>query len=88
MQDVELEPARRTFPDLVDFSDAADIQGWTGSSVAVTQCGVLGNLLGGYNVLASGNFVEKVWRSLPEHQGVTINFLFVFGDTCKFFFFE
>ena len=55
--------------------------GWTGTSLAVTTCGHLGTMLGGYGVLNGASaYVEKVITGLPAHSTLRIQLTYTRVD--------
>ena len=55
--------------------------GWSGSaSLAITNCDVLGTMLGGYQVLGSSDYVEKTFTGLPPHSTLRVQLIYTRVD--------
>ena len=58
---------------------------WTGSAVsgvdlsepaAITSCGQLGMMMGGYGIFGAGSYAEKTFHDLPAHAAVRVQLRF------------
>ena len=63
----------------------ADYSGWTsnvGRELRVTSCGIIGEMLGGYDILGAGAWVEKSYNLTDQsHSSVSISLTFVKIDS-------
>jgi hypothetical protein len=67
-----------------DRFDGGDIRGWSSSiaqNLGTTHCGALGELLGGFGLLGSGDWLEKTYADLPTHSSVSLQLVFVKVDS-------